>query len=214
MCRLFLLYMCVCLFSFFCLDSFCLIIVSVLRVGYSSLASPFFVSRGSWFYPQSFREFSLLAAPCVHSQFSVVLLNWHLILYYKYAQTSVRPFHVVDQLSSGLCLVWRYQPSFNGSGRNTFQTRTNSEESTDEVDVPARTAILWSSEANLSLNSAGVRCRAPITWKTRICSPSMLSPSICFLSSAKESGVRGSGGVKDFTEGKDCCWLTSSSCFV
>ena len=209
--------MCVYLFSFFCLGSFCLIqliIVSVLRVGYSSLASLFFVSRGSWFYPQSFREFSLLTAPCVHSQFSVVLLNWYLILYYKYAQTSVRPFHVVDQLSSGLCLVGRYQPSFNGSGRNAFQTRTDSEESTDEVDVPARTAILWSSEVNLSLNSAGVSYRAPISWKARICSPSTLSPSICFLSSAKGSGVRGSGGVKDFAEGKDCCRLTSSACFV
>ena len=197
--------MCVNLFFFFCLGSFYLIIVSVLRVGYSSLASPFFVSRGSWFYPQSFREFSLLAAPCVHSQFAVVLLNWYLILYYKYAQTSVRPFHVVDQLSSALCLVWRYQPSFNGSGRNAFQTRTESEESTDEVDVPARTAILWSSEVNLSLNSAGVSYRAPISWKARICSPSTLSPSICFLCSVKGSGVRESGGVKDFAEGKDCC---------
>ena len=206
--------MCVYLFFFFCLGSFYLIIVSVLRVGYSSLASLFFVSRGSWFYPQYFREFSLLTAPCVHSQFSVVLLNWYLILYYKYAQTSIRPFHVVDQLSSGLCLVGRYQPSFNGSGRNAFQTRTDSVESTDEVDVPARTAILWSSEVNLSLNSAGVSYRAPIRWKVRICSPSTLSPSICFLSSAKGSGVRGSGGVKDFAEGKDCCWLISSSCFV
>ena len=35
----------------------------------------------------------------------------------------------------------------------------------------------------------------------------LLSPSICFVSSAKGNGVRGSGGVKDFAEGKDHCWL-------
>ena len=117
-----------------------------------------------------------------------------------FSQTSVRPFRVVDRLSSGLRLVWRHQPSFfNGSGRNAFQTRTNSEESTDEVDVHAGTTILWSREVNLSLNSAGVNYRAPISWKVRICSPATLSPSIDFLSSAKGSGVRGSGGVKDFT---------------